>query len=56
MPAGGFFVFGMVIALVNVLTRYQISRKKIGCASCPHAAACGGEAVACEAEAEKEGA
>lgn len=44
MPAGGFFVFGMVIALVNVLTKYQISRKKIGCANCPNAAACGVEA------------
>jgi len=41
MPAGGFFVFGMVIALVNVLTKYRISKKKIGCAGCPNAAACG---------------
>lgn len=51
-PAGGFFVFGIVIALVNVLTNYQISRKKIGCANCPNAAACG--AVGETAPAEKE--
>ena len=50
MPAGGFFVFGMVIALVNVLTKYQISRKKIGCTNCPNAAACGVEASADEKE------
>lgn len=40
-PAGGFFVFGLVIALVNVLTNYKISKKKAGCANCPNAAACG---------------
>lgn len=43
-PAGGFFVFGLVIALVNVLTNYRISKKKIGCANCPNAAACSGAA------------
>lgn len=42
MPAGGFFVFGVVIALVNVLTNYQISKKKMGCGNCPNASACGG--------------
>lgn len=40
-PAGGFFVFGCVIALVNVITNYKMSSKKIGCESCPNAAACG---------------
>ncbi len=40
-PAGGFFVFGCVIALVNVLSNYKMSSKKIGCASCPNASACG---------------
>lgn len=39
-PAGGFFVFGMVIALVNVITKYAISRKRIGCQGCPNAAVC----------------
>lgn len=41
--AGGFFVFGCVIALVNILTNYKISKKKIGCAGCPNAGACGAE-------------
>lgn len=39
-PAGGFFVFGIVIAAVNVLSNYAISKKKMGCSSCPNAAAC----------------
>lgn len=39
-PAGGFFVFGIVIALVNQVTNYSISKKKIGCHGCPNAAMC----------------
>lgn len=39
-PAGGFFVFGIVIAIVNVCTNYAISRKKVGCSGCPNASAC----------------
>lgn len=39
-PAGGFFVFGIVIAVVNLLTHYKISSKKVGCENCPNAAAC----------------
>lgn len=39
-PAGGFFVFGCVIALVNILTKYSISKKKMGCGNCPNASAC----------------
>lgn len=39
-PAGGFFVFGIVIALVNIITNYSISKKKMGCSSCPNASAC----------------
>lgn len=42
--AGGFFVFGMVIALVNIMTKYKISKKKVGCAGCPNASACKAEA------------
>ena len=34
-PAGGFFVFGCLIALVNKLTNYSISKKKAGCSACP---------------------
>ncbi|MEG1027341.1 MAG: Rnf-Nqr domain containing protein, partial [Oscillospiraceae bacterium] len=35
-PAGGFFVFGMLIALINVITNYKMSAKKFGCENCPH--------------------
>lgn len=47
--AGGFFVFGVIIAIVNVISNYSISKKKMGCGNCPNAAACGNVA-------EKEGA
>lgn len=40
--AGGFFVFGVVIAVVNIITKYKISSKKIGCSGCPNAEACTG--------------
>lgn len=40
-PAGGFFVFGVVIAIVNIFTKYAISKKKPGCSGCPNASACG---------------
>lgn len=47
MPAGGFFVLGCVIAMVN-----KIAHKKppvsIGCAGCPNAAACGAQKGGCE--------
>ena len=39
MPAGGFLVLGFVIAVVCALSRKN-PPKKIGCASCPNAAAC----------------
>lgn len=40
LPAGGFFVFGIVIAVVNIITNYKISSKKIGCEGCPNASVC----------------
>lgn len=39
-PAGGFFVFGVVIAVVNILSNYKMSSKKFGCKNCPNAGAC----------------
>lgn len=33
-PAGGFFVFGIVIAIINIITNYKISAKKLDCSSC----------------------
>lgn len=39
MPAGGFFVLGCIIALVNKLANKK-PPEKIGCAGCPNASAC----------------
>ena len=39
MPAGGFFVLGCIIALVNKLANKK-PPQKIGCAGCPNASAC----------------
>ena len=43
LPAGGFFVFGMLMALVNRLAEGRGMKKAAltGCEGCPHAAACG---------------
>lgn len=47
LPAGGFFVFGMLIWLTNKLSKRleaQSARRELGaemCAACPQAAACG---------------
>ena len=46
-PAGGFFVFGCLIALVNKLTNYSISKKKAGCSACPGKDACHGSEGGC---------
>lgn len=50
LAPGGFFVFGVVIALINRLTKGKgVKRKSFGCEGCPSAAACGhkGEGGAC---------
>ena len=42
MPAGGFLVYGVLIAIVNYVTKGKaIKRKSMGCDGCPSAAACG---------------
>lgn len=33
-PAGGFFVFGIMVAAVNLLTKGKLGRKKLGCDGC----------------------
>ncbi len=33
-PAGGFFVFGIMVAIVNKLTGYSMRKKEIGCKGC----------------------
>lgn len=43
MPAGGFFVLGLVIAAVNKVANRK-PPKEISCANCPNAAACGAKA------------
>ena len=53
-PAGGFMVFGLMVAVVNRLSHYQISKKKMGCESC--AGGCAACASGCASGAEqKEG-
>lgn len=46
MAPGGFAVFGVLIAIVNKVTKGKAPRKKeFGCMGCPSAAACGGGLV-----------
>ena len=40
LPPGGFFVFGMLIALANKLSGNKQSPEEIGCASCPMSKNC----------------
>ena len=51
MPAGGFFVLGMLIALVNRLFGRK-PPKEISCEGCPSAAICAGQ---CKADPSEEG-
>ena len=41
VPAGGFFVFGCLIALVNKIMKKRGKKRDIGCDGCPSAALCG---------------
>ena len=50
-PAGGFMVFGFLVAVVNRLSHYQISKKKMGCEGCAGGcAACAGRTESCGKE------
>ena len=40
LPAGGFFVLGLITAAINALSGYRLSKQKIGCSGCPAASAC----------------
>ena len=40
LPPGGFFVFGMLIALANKLSGQNKPVEEVGCAACPLAATC----------------
>ena len=42
-PAGGFFTLAILIAVINIITKYKIPKKKTGCGGCegcPSAQAC----------------
>ena len=54
MAPGGFFVFGILIALVNKFGKHKPKKKDFGCAGCPQAAACGRAGVGCEAKETAE--
>lgn len=41
MAPGGFFVFGLLIAIVNKLSGDKPRKKEFGCAGCPSAELCG---------------
>lgn len=40
LPPGGFFVFGILIAITNKLTKEKRSPQEIGCAGCPMNSSC----------------
>lgn len=48
MPAGGFFVLGVLVAVVNLLAKKK-PPKEISCSSCPNAKFCKGQ---CKTETE----
>lgn len=41
LPAGGFFVFGCLIAIVNKIMKKRGAKRDIGCEGCPSAYLCG---------------
>lgn len=40
-PAGGFFIFGCMMAAAAKITRGKVKHAELGCAGCPSAKACG---------------
>ncbi len=41
LPPGGFFVFGMLIAIANKFNSKPVKPEEVGCASCPMSGKCG---------------
>jgi electron transport complex protein RnfE len=41
MAPGGFFVFGLLIAIMNKFAKHKPKKKDFGCEGCPQAEACG---------------
>ncbi|MDO4481211.1 MAG: electron transport complex subunit E [Bacillota bacterium] len=54
MAPGGFFVFGVLIALVNKFGKHKPKKSDFGCEGCPSAAACGKLGCAACDEERKE--
>lgn len=54
LAPGGFFVFGIVIACVNMLTGRKSLKREIGCSQCPNAAVCQSASV-CHVETNGQG-
>lgn len=52
MAPGGFFVFGLLIAIVNK-TEINRSKMKSSCKGCPQAAACSGEGCGADSKGDK---
>lgn len=56
LPPGGFFVFGILVAIAGKLSEEGKAPETMGCASCPLAASCSKVQEKCEKEkCEKEG-
>ena len=54
LAPGGFFVYGIIIAMVNHLSKGKaIKRKTMGCENCPSATVCG--AMKCPPDPDKAG-
>ncbi len=56
LPPGGFFVFGILVALSNKLAERMGKKpvKTLGCGSCEACGACKGETVVCEIKPQDE--
>lgn len=57
LPPGGFFVFGVLVALANALAK-RMGKKPVtatGCANCPGAAGCAGCSGSCDEAEHAEG-
>lgn len=56
LPPGGFFVFGILIAIAGKLSKEGHAPETMGCASCPMAASCSKINEKCEKTGVKDGA
>ena len=50
LPPGGFFVFGILVAIAGKLSEEGKAPETMGCASCPLAASCSKVQEKCEKE------